>query len=74
MQTKEDSPIACSPPHSSKPVAAASSPPHVTIGSDSMQDENTKVTIDKIMDPFNDFGANIVGNIVDYSSSNDEED
>ena len=73
-QTKEDSPTTCNPPHSFEPVAAPSSPPHITIGSDSMQIDNTKVTVDKIEDPFKDFGANIVGNIVDYSSFDEEED
>ena len=29
--------------------------------------------IDRTEDPFKDFGAKIVGNIVDYSSSSDEE-
>lgn len=37
-----------------------------------MQVDNTNVIVDKIEDPFKDFGASIVGNIVDYSSSSDE--
>ena len=39
-----------------------------------MQVNNTKATVDKSEDPFKDFGSNIVGNIVDYSSSDEEED
>ena len=38
-----------------------------------MQVNNTNVIVEKTMDPFKDFGANIIGNIVDYNSSFDEE-
>ena len=71
-QTKEDSSTACSPPHSSEPIATPSCSPHITTRSDSMQVDNTKVIVDKIEDPFKDFGASIIGNIVDYSSPSDE--
>ena len=73
-QIKEGSPRAYSPPPNSKLVAKPSTSPHITISSDSMLVDNTKVTANKIEDPLKDFGASIVGNIVDYSSSNDEED
>ena len=36
--------------------------------------DNTQVTADKIEDPFKDFGPAIVGNIVSYSSSSEEEE
>ena len=39
-----------------------------------MQVDNTKVTVDKLEDPFKNHDADIVGNIVGYSSSNNEED
>ena len=39
-----------------------------------MQVDNTQVTIDKSEDPFKDFGPTIVGNIVSYSSSLEEEE
>ena len=74
-QTQEASPIACNPPHSFEQLEAtpsSSDSPHITINSESMQVDNTNVTVDRIEDPFKDFCASIVGNIVDYSSSFDE--
>ena len=38
-----------------------------------MQVDKTNVIVDKTKDPFKGFGPTIVGNIVDYSSSIDEE-
>ena len=70
-QTKETSPTEVSSPHSFTPVPSDS--PHITISSESMQVDDTNVTIDKTEDPFKDIGFNIVGNIVDYNSSSDEE-
>ena len=46
---------------------------HITIDSDTMQVDNTKVIVDKIEDPFKDYGPTIVHNIVSYSSSLEEE-
>ena len=43
---------------------SSDSQPQVTIGSESMQVDNTQVTVDKTQDPFKDFGLAIVGNIV----------
>ena len=39
-----------------------------------MQVDNTQVIVDKIEDPFKDFGLAIVGNIVSCSSSLEEEE
>ena len=64
VQKKEASPTTCSPPHSSELATVPSPSPHITIGSESMQIDNTKVIVDKTEDPFKDFGASIVGNIV----------
>ena len=47
--------------------------PHIAIGTESMQVDNTNVTVDRIEDPFKDFGSSIVGNIVDYTSLSEEE-
>ena len=38
-----------------------------------MQVDKTNITIDRTEDPFKDFGLAIVGNIVDYSRSTNEE-
>ena len=46
----------------------------VTIGSESMQIDSTQFTVDKLEDPFKDFGFSIIGNIVRYSSSFEEEE
>ena len=71
VQTQE----ASSPPHSFEPIATPSSSgsPHITISSESMQVDNTNVIAKKTKDPVKLFGASIVGNIVDYSSSDEEE-
>ena len=39
-----------------------------------MHIDSTQVTIDRIEDPFKDFGPAIVRNIVSYSSSSEEEE
>ena len=39
-----------------------------------MQVGKTSVIVDRTQDPFKDFDATIVGNIVDYNSSSDEEE
>ena len=66
-----------SPSHSFEQLSEASilsdSPPHITIDSESMQVDSTKLTMDRFEDLFKDIGHAIVGNIVDYSSSIDEE-
>ena len=72
VQIEETSPTIVSPPHSfEKPTETRvpSDSPHITIGSESMQVDDTNVTVDKTEDPFKDFGFNIVGNIVNYSNS-----
>ena len=52
---------------------SSDSPPHITIDSESMQVDSTKVIVEKTKDPFKDFGPAIVGNIVDYNSSTNED-
>ena len=47
------------------------SPPHIIIDSESMLVDSTKVIVDRIEDPFKD---NIIGNIVGYKSSKNEEE
>ena len=39
-----------------------------------MQVDNTNVIVDRTEDPFKDFGSGIIGNIVDYNNSCDEEE
>ena len=39
-----------------------------------MHIDSTQVTVDRIEDPLKDFGPAIVGNIVSYSSSSEEEE
>ena len=39
-----------------------------------MQVDSTQVTVDKSEDPFKYFGPTIVGNIVSYNSSSEEEE
>lgn len=77
-RTKEISPTmaAVSPSHSYEKPAETSNPsdsPHITIDSESMQVDNTDITVDRTKDPFKYFGSSIVGNIVDYINSFDEE-
>ena len=79
VQSEKTSPTVAevSPPHSSKQLAETSIPndsTHITIDSESMQVDNTNVAMDRDEDPFKYFGSSIVGNIVDYSSSFDEEE
>ena len=80
VQSRGVSPIAIptSPPLSFGQIVEESStvdsPPHITIDSESMQVDNTNVTVDeKEENPFKDLIPIIFGNIVDYSSSIDEE-
>ena len=54
-------------------LVSVDSPPHITIDSESMQVDSTSVIVDRIEDPLKDLEPTIVGNIVDYSSSIDEE-
>ena len=49
------------------------SPPHISIDNESMQVDTTKVTLDRTKDPFKDHELAIVGKMVDYSSSIDED-
>ena len=50
------------------------SPPHITIDSESMQEDSTNIIVnEEEEDPFKDLGPAIVGNIMDYSNSIDEE-
>ena len=75
-QIEEASPTTGSPPHSFEqptgtPISHNS--PHITIGSESMQVDNTNMTVDRTEDPFKYFATSIVGNIVDYNSSSNEE-
>ena len=44
------------------------------IGNESMQVDKTQVIVDKSEDPFKDFGSAIVGNIVNYNSSTNEDE
>ena len=66
-----------SPSHNFEPIVeelvTIDSPPHITIDSESMQVDSTNVTVDKSEYPFKDLGLANVGNIVDYSSSTNEE-
>ena len=39
------------------------SPPHIVIGTESMQVDNTHITIDAKKNPFVEYGTNIVGNV-----------
>ena len=48
-------------------------PPHISIDSEYIQVDTTKVIVDIIEDPFKDNGLVIFCNIVDYSSSIDED-
>ena len=77
MQLGGESPIVVvvSPSNSFEKLVLVSSdsPPHITIHSESMQVDSNKVIVDKSEDPFKDFGLAIVGNIVDYSSSTNED-
>ena len=53
------------------------SPPHIDIGTDSMQVVTKHISIYDKENPFTGFGENIVGNIkiiINYSNSNDEEE
>ena len=52
---------------------SSGSPPHITIDNESMQVDKNNGTVDRTKDPFKDFGPTIVGNVVHYSSSIDEE-
>ena len=69
--------VAASPSHNFEQLAKASissdSPPHITIDSESMQVDSTKVTVNKSEDPFKDFGLAIVGKFVNYNFSTDED-
>lgn len=65
-----------SPPHNfeqPKTTPISNDSPHITIGSESMQINNTNVIVDRTKDPSKHFGTSIVGNIVDYSSSSNED-
>ena len=46
----------------------------MTIGSESMHIDSTQVTMHRTEHPFKYFGPAIVGNIVSYSSSSEEEE
>ena len=70
-QIEETSPNVVSPPHSFEQPTETPIPsdsPHITIATESMQVDDTNVTMDIKEDPFKDFGSNIIGNIVDYNS------
>ena len=79
VQSRETSPTVATinPSHNFEQPSEASipndSPPHITIDSESMQVDSTNVIVDRTKDPFKDFGPTIVGNIVDYNSSIDED-
>ena len=66
-----------SPSHSIEKTIAESVfdgyPPHITIDTKSMQVDSTNVIVDKSKYPFKDLGPAIIGNIVDNSSSTNEE-
>ena len=53
-------------------LVSSDSQPQVTIGSESMHIDSTQVIVDRIEDPFKDFGLTIVGNIVSYNSYSKE--
>ena len=68
--------VAISPPHSYEQqveTSIVSDSSHITISSKYIEVDNTNVIVDITKDPFKEFGSSIVGNIVDYSSSFDEE-
>ena len=69
--------VVVSPSHSFEKTIKASisvdSPPHIIIDTEFMQVDSTNVTIDRTKDLFKDLGLAIIGNIVDYISSIDEE-
>ena len=49
-------------------------PQHVIIDSESMQEDSTNITIDEEEeDPFKDLGPVIIGNIVEYSNTTENE-
>ena len=68
--------MAVSPSYSFEQLVSipSDSQPQVTIGNKSMHIDSTQVTVDRTEDPFKDFGPTIVGNIVSYSSSSEEEE
>ena len=75
-QIKETCTTIVSPPHNFEqpnetPILSDS--PHITIGSESMQVDNTNVIVDRAKDLVKYFGSNIVYNTIDYSSSSHEE-
>ena len=69
--------LVASPSHGFEKIVEESvivdSPPHIAIDSESMQVDSTNVTMDRSEDPFKDLSHAIASNIVDYSSSKDEE-
>ena len=66
-----------SPTHSFEQIVeeeiSDDSPLQISIDSESMQVDTTKVTVDSTKDPFKDHELAIVGKMVDYSSSTDED-
>ena len=70
---RQASPLPCIV-HEVKELVKLDSPPHITIDSEPMQVDSTNITMDeKDEDPFKDLGPSIVGNIVNYSSSTNDE-
>lgn len=50
------------------------SPPHIVMGIESMEVDNTYITMDTNENPFVGYGSSIVGNIITYSRFDDEEE
>lgn len=50
------------------------SPPHIVIGTKSIQVDSTYIIVDDKENPFTKYGTNTVGNITTYSSYDEEDD